>query len=399
MGTGQIRLLTASGASLVSRFNATYGQGSLIKLWVTSSGAANAAWLLAGDGAYYNGTGVIAPTLPPSAPTPSLTYYVSPTGSDSNNGTSSSTPFQTLAKINALSIAANTAILLQGGQSFTGCLAFIKGGNVPATTPTAGIQLGAYGNGVSTIVSNCPGSGSGTQGPKSAVVKFDGINGVFVSNIVANCNNTGTQYGILVQDSIDTNGITNATISGNTAEGCNIGSNATADFSAEIAVLGYNTGANCSPVNQVLISGNTAEGLSITGNDDAGIVVFGCTSASSLNAQNITLTSNVVTNIGGRSTGYAGGSGNGILINGGQYVNDAFNIVSHGGANTITCGGPGANWTYNSDNVNIHNNEVNTMGPTSPVSGGCDWLAYDLDGGVTNSIVQYNHSYNNFGNG
>jgi hypothetical protein len=39
------------------------------------------------------------------------------------------------------------------------------------------------------------------------------------------------------------------------------------------------------------------------------------------------------------------------------------------------------------------------MGPTGGVqpSGGCDWLAYDLDGGVTNSVMADNYSYNNGG--
>ena len=35
--------------------------------------------------------------------------------------------------------------------------------------------------------------------------------------------------------------------------------------------------------------------------------------------------------------------------------------------------------------------------PAYPGNGACDWAAYDLDAGVTNSVVQYNYSHDNAG--
>src|SRR5688500_6573423 len=48
------------------------------------------------------------------------TYYVSPTGNDSNAGTSSSKPWKTLQRVNAQNFSPGTSILFQGGKTFTG---------------------------------------------------------------------------------------------------------------------------------------------------------------------------------------------------------------------------------------------------------------------------------------
>lgn len=46
------------------------------------------------------------------------TYYISPTGSDSNSGTSPATPWQTLAKVNGATFAAGDQILFESGKTF-----------------------------------------------------------------------------------------------------------------------------------------------------------------------------------------------------------------------------------------------------------------------------------------
>jgi hypothetical protein len=48
------------------------------------------------------------------------TYYVSPSGSDSNSGTTASTPWRTLGKVNATTLGPGDHLLFQGGQRFTG---------------------------------------------------------------------------------------------------------------------------------------------------------------------------------------------------------------------------------------------------------------------------------------
>ena len=56
------------------------------------------------------------------------TYYVSPSGSDSNPG-SASAPWQTIARVNRASLAAGDTVLFQGGQTFS---------DASLTPPTSG---------------------------------------------------------------------------------------------------------------------------------------------------------------------------------------------------------------------------------------------------------------------
>jgi len=400
-GTGTVVNYGGAGALLNSLYNATYSLNTALFLQVSSQPTSlTNTWTVLNVGRYYSPSGTVMPTLPPAVFTPTATYYVSPTGSDSAAGTSPATAWQTITKVNNFAtFAPGTAILFQGGQSWTGCLALIGGGNVSgSTTSTLGIILSTYGTGNATFTSNCPGTGSGNQGPKSAVVKFDNINGIYASNIVAQCNNTGTQYGILVQNSQNSNALSGVTLTSDSASGCNISTSATEDVSADIAILPKNTVGSCVQINNVLINGVTASGTSLTGTDDVGILLNGC--AASTGVTNATVINSTVTDIGGRASGvYGGGSGNGILCNGCLYANFAYNTVSYGGANVTTCGGPGGIWSYDTGSIWINHNEVNHMGWSgAQPSGACDQLAYDLDGCTYNSVISYNHSDNNAGN-
>jgi len=80
------------------------------------------------------------------------TYYVSPTGSDTNNGTSTSTPWQTIAKVNSAHFVAGDSILFQGGQTFTGALVFSYATNIPVSSTATPITVGSYGTGAATIL-------------------------------------------------------------------------------------------------------------------------------------------------------------------------------------------------------------------------------------------------------
>ena len=51
-----------------------------------------------------------------------LTYYVSPSGSDSSSGTSTSAPWQTVAKVNSTLLYPGDTVLFQGGQTFSGTM-------------------------------------------------------------------------------------------------------------------------------------------------------------------------------------------------------------------------------------------------------------------------------------
>ncbi|HRD54637.1 MAG TPA: right-handed parallel beta-helix repeat-containing protein, partial [Flavobacteriales bacterium] len=78
------------------------------------------------------------------------TYYLSPTGNDSNNGTSASTPWRTIDRANQLSSSFQPGdrILFQRGGVFRGKLNIQNSGNA-----TAFIEVGSYGTGAQPIIS------------------------------------------------------------------------------------------------------------------------------------------------------------------------------------------------------------------------------------------------------
>src|SRR5689334_13125254 len=75
------------------------------------------------------------------------TYYVSPTGSDSNTGCSTTTPWKTLAKLNGTTFAAGNQILFQKGGSWSGQL-------TPQGSGASGnpIVISSYGTGAAPLL-------------------------------------------------------------------------------------------------------------------------------------------------------------------------------------------------------------------------------------------------------
>lgn len=55
-----------------------------------------------------------------AAPSNGTTYYVSPNGSNSNTGTSASSPWQTVSKVDSFCPKPGDTVLFQGGQTFSG---------------------------------------------------------------------------------------------------------------------------------------------------------------------------------------------------------------------------------------------------------------------------------------
>lgn len=83
------------------------------------------------------------------------TYYVSTTGNDANSGTSPLSPWQTIAKVNATTLAAGDVVLFNRGQTFSGGLVCDNSGTSPER-----VVFGAYGVGSSPVIS---GSGTGVD--------------------------------------------------------------------------------------------------------------------------------------------------------------------------------------------------------------------------------------------
>ncbi|MFN8583672.1 MAG: hypothetical protein U0163_22175, partial [Gemmatimonadaceae bacterium] len=80
--------------------------------------------------------------------TSGTTYYVSPAGDDSNNGTSIGSPWKSIARVDAQDFAAGDRVLFQGGATFAGVLAFDA---ADQGSPSAPIVVSSYGTGAATI--------------------------------------------------------------------------------------------------------------------------------------------------------------------------------------------------------------------------------------------------------
>lgn len=92
------------------------------------------------------------------------TYYVSPTGSDAANGTSSRSPVATLARASQLPLKAGDRLLLARGGSWTGTLRLAASG-----TSRAPITVGAYGTGALPRLAGSSGSCVDVTGARVAV--------------------------------------------------------------------------------------------------------------------------------------------------------------------------------------------------------------------------------------
>ena len=76
------------------------------------------------------------------------TYYVSPTGNDAYNGTSTATPWRTITRVNAQDFEPGDTIRFQGGRVFNGGLVFDSADNGSQASP---ITVNSYGTGRATI--------------------------------------------------------------------------------------------------------------------------------------------------------------------------------------------------------------------------------------------------------
>ncbi|UCF44434.1 MAG: hypothetical protein JSV99_05880, partial [Planctomycetota bacterium] len=76
------------------------------------------------------------------------TYYVSPSGNDNDAGTSPTTAWQTINKVNTVDFADGDSVLFEAGQTFTGTILVDVNDEGTASNP---LTFGSYGSGRATI--------------------------------------------------------------------------------------------------------------------------------------------------------------------------------------------------------------------------------------------------------
>jgi hypothetical protein len=121
-------------------------------------------------------------------------YYLSPQGSDTSDGRSPATAWQTIGKINATRFGPGDSLLIDSSHgAFSGCLQFTSA-NVTSTDGNPFV-VGAYGGGSWVLNSNC-----GSDGNASAAVTINGVSGIIVQDGVLSGNGSRTLYGVWIMN-------------------------------------------------------------------------------------------------------------------------------------------------------------------------------------------------------
>ncbi len=285
----------------------------------------------------------------------------------------SSTSGGDLSPFNSLDLNPGDKVYLKG--SFDGTLSLDSGDAGSKTNP---VTITSWGNSPATINA---GNGFGLKASNVGGVSVSNLNifGSGPSSRGADGNYTNTVDGIrFYSDSAkqDFIRINNVKVAGFGENGINIlGGNGTAGF-------------NDVKITNSSVYNNQRAGLNINGDFD--------------NANRSAHTNVVIDgvkaydNTGRATSKNEGHSGNGIVIgqvNGGVIQNST--AWGNGTADASKQGGSVGIWAWDSNQVTIQHNESFKNGTAGEHDGG----GFDLDGGVTNSVMQYNYSHDNAGAG
>jgi Right handed beta helix region len=287
------------------------------------------------------------------------TYYVAPWGNDNNPGTAENAAWQSLSKINRSTFGPGDRILLAGGQTFNGTLEITEDDRGEANNL---LTVSSYGNGRATIQST-GGKGLLVRSAPGVSVSNLNIRGTGVDNNQAQGlhfqNNLGRDIGPARISNVDVSGFG---MFGITVQGTQ-GSNGWRD---------------------VRITDS-----SVHGNGYAGIRLLGTDGIRDTNNDVYIARVRAFDNPGFGWTNSPTGSG--IQISSSQNV-----VVEYSSAYNNSTRGSGATgiWASQSDRVTFqYNSSYNNR------ARGSDGGGFDLDGGITNSVMQYNYSANNDGAG
>lgn len=296
------------------------------------------------------------------------TYYISPYGNDRNSGTSSIQAWQTIDKVNGAHFAPGDFILFQGGKNFPGSLYFDSTDKGTSTSP---ITISSYGNGRATIQA---GTDDGLVAYNTAGYLLNNLNFVG-SGLKVNTSDGIVFYNDLQGDiKLGYVHIANVEVSGFGGAGIAIGG-----------------GNGKSGFQDIRITSTLAHD-----NADSGILIWGDFSQTSTKYahQNVYIGyTKTYNNPGTPGLPYDSGSGIEISdVNGGIIERSV--AYNNGWLNTAD-GGPVGIWAWDSNNIIIQYNESYNNHTASPADGD----GFDFDGGVTNSVMQYNYSHGNDGAG
>lgn len=292
------------------------------------------------------------------------TYYVSSTGDDQYAGTSIGTAWKTIEKVNRTRLTPGDLVLFEGGNSFSGSINLRNHGQAAGAQP---IVFGSYGVGHAYINS---GASYGFYAHNVGGVELRRLN--FVGSGRLTNTNSGVIFFLdsanvhlqhIVLDSVK--------VQGYRATGISIGSwNGTSGYDG-VRIT------NC------VTSANGEAGLASYSQDLAAHhnwYVAYCKAFDNSGRADITTTH----------------TGNGIVLSGiDSALVEHCEAYNNGWLNANPSGGPVGIWGWCCNNLTIQKSESHHNRSGTNHDGG----GFDLDGGCTNSVLQYNYSHDNDGPG
>jgi hypothetical protein len=292
------------------------------------------------------------------------TYYVSASGNDQFAGTSVATAWRTIERVNGTRLAPGDLVLFEGGSSFAGSISLRNYNQATGLQP---IVFGSYGAGRAYINS---GSSYGFYAHNVGGIELRRLN--FVGSGRLSNTNSGIIFFLdsanvhlqhIVLDSV--------TVQGYRATGISIGSwNGTSGYDG-VRIT------NC------ITSANGEAGLASYAQDLAAHhnwYVAYCKAFDNAGRADITTTH----------------TGNGIVLSGiDSALVEHCEAYNNGWLNANPSGGPVGIWGWCCNNLTIQKCESHHNRSGTNHDGG----GFDLDGGCTNSVLQYNYSHDNDGPG
>ena len=295
------------------------------------------------------------------------TYYLSNAGNDANAGTSLALAWRTTTRVNAARLLPGDRVLLAGGQVFTGSL-WIHGtiqdiGNQP-------IIFSSYGSGRATIQS---GDSFGFYAHNVAGIELRQL--AFVGSGRLSNRSSGVMFYL---DSANVRlqhlRLDNLEVSGYQAAGISIGS--------------WNGGSGYDDVRITNCQSHA--------NGQTGINAYAYYPLPAPAHHNWYVGNCATYDNSGRADVTNTHTGSGIVLSGidGALI-EKCTAYHNGWLNTCTTGGPVGIWAWACNNLVIQLCEAHhNLSGTAKDGGG-----FDLDGGCTNSVMQYNYSHDNQGPG
>lgn len=280
------------------------------------------------------------------------TYYFSPSGNDKNKGTKQS-PWQTPARLNSISLKPGDIILLEGGGVFHGS---IQLDSADAGSSQKPVLVSSYGKGPAII-----------QAGNGSAIVISGAKHIVVKNV--KLSGSGRKAGN-IKDGISIINSRHITVN-------------------NIEVTGFQKAG-------LLIYSSSAIAVSHVHAYENGYAGISVESAyGKRDAKDIHITDCIAENNPGDPSNLDNHSGNGIVAGNCKNVIIEYCVATNNGWDMPRIGnGPVGIWCYEADSVTMR---YCISYSNKTAKGADDGGGFDLDGGVTNSLIEYCLSYNNQG--